>query len=101
LLKWVHRLSKSQSLHRSTYEYGCVDMLELSTGFDQACLQIIGIRIRLALKSKLQWVLATFHNSWWIDHSRVCNGSIEAFSILDHVGVEEIYSHIASRYHSV
>jgi hypothetical protein len=63
LLKRVHRLSKSQSLHRSTYEYGCVDMLELSTGFDQACLQIIGIRIRLALKSKLQWVLATFHNS--------------------------------------
>jgi len=36
-----------------------------------------------------------------MDDSQVCDGSVEAISILDPLDVEEAYSHIASHFHSV
>jgi len=36
-----------------------------------------------------------------MDHCKVCDGSVEAISILDPVDVEEAYSHIASHHHSI
>jgi len=36
-----------------------------------------------------------------MDDCQVCHGSVEAISILDPLDVEEAYSHIASRHHSV
>jgi len=36
-----------------------------------------------------------------MDDCEVCHGSFEAIPILDPVDVEEAYSHIALRYHSV
>jgi hypothetical protein len=41
--KQVHRLSKSQSPHRSTSDYGCEDTLELYIGDSQEGLPITGI----------------------------------------------------------
>ena len=99
--KRVHWLSKSQSFHRSTFNCGCEDMEELITGVVRARLPIMGIHTWVAPKSKIHWLLATFHNSRWIDHCEVCHGSIDAISILDPVDVEEAYSPIASCYHSV
>jgi len=73
-LKRVHWLSKSQSSHRGTTDYGCEDTLELDTGVARACLPITGIHMWVALKSKIQWLPATFHNSRWVDHCEVCRG---------------------------
>jgi len=36
-----------------------------------------------------------------MDDCKVCHGSVEGISILDHLEVEEAYGHIASHYHSV
>jgi len=99
--KRVHWLSKSQSPHYSTFDYGCEDTLELYSGVARARLPITGIHTRLASKPKIRWISATIHNSGWMDDCAVCHGSIEAISILDPLDVEEAYSHIASRYHSV
>jgi len=99
--KRVDWLSKSQSSHCGTTDYGCEDMVELDTGVDRACLPIMGTHMRVAPKSKIHWLPATFHNSRWANHCEVYHGSIEAILILDPMNVKEAYSHIASRYHSV
>jgi len=98
--KWVHWLPKTQSPHRGTSDYGCEDRLQFYTGVARARLLITGIHMRVAPKSKIQWLQATFHNSRCMDHCEVCYGSIEAISILDPVDVDEAFSLIASRYHS-
>ena len=99
--KLVHWLSKSQSSHCGTSDYGCEDTLGLNTGVAQACLPFKGIHRRVAPKSKIQWLPAPFYNSRWMDHCEVCHGSIEAILILDPVDVEEAYSHIASCHYSM
>jgi len=78
LLKRVHWLSKSRSPHCSTSNYGCEDKLELNTGVARACLPITGIHTRVPPKSKTEWLPATVHNSRWMDHCEVCDGSIAA-----------------------
>jgi len=99
--KQLHWLSKSQSPHRGTTDYGCEDTVELNTGVAHVRLPIEGIHTQVAAKSKIHWLPATFHNWRWVDHREVCHGSIEAISILDPVNVKEAYSHIPSRYHGV
>jgi len=98
--KWVHWLSKCQSSHRGTTDYGCEDTVELNTGDARAPELITGIHTRVALKSNIRWLLATFQNSRWVDHCELCHGSFEAISILDPIDVNEAYSHIASQYHT-
>jgi len=98
--KQVHWLSRNQSPQCSTSDYECEDTLELYTGVTQAGLPITGIYLWMAWKSKIHRILATVHNSRWMDHCEVCQGSIEAIWILDPLDVEEAYSHIATRYHS-
>jgi len=99
--KRVYWLSKSQSPHCSTFDYGCEDTLDLYTGVARARLPFTGIHTRVASKPKIQWILAAIYNSGWMDDCQVCHGSIEAISILDPLDVEEAYSHIASRYHII
>jgi len=100
-LKWVHWLSKSQSAHCSTSNYGRENTLELYTGVGWVRLPITGMHTRVASKTSIQWMPATLHNSGWMDDCQVCHWSIEAISILDPLDVEEAYSHIASLHHSV
>jgi len=99
--KRVHWLSKSQNPHCGTSDYGCEDTVELYSGVGRARLPITGNHTRVASKPKIHWIPATIHNSGWMDDCQVCHGSIEAISILDHLDVEEAYSHIASHCHSV
>jgi len=99
--KRVHWLSKSQSPHCSTSDYGCEDTLELYTGVTRAGLPIKGNHPWVASKPKIHRIPATVHNSRWVDDCEVCHGSIEAISILDPLDVQEAYSHIPSHYHSV
>jgi len=100
-LKRVHWLSRSQCSHLGTTDYEYKDTLELNTGIAWARLLITRIHTRVAPKSKIHWLPATFHNSRWMNHCEICHWSIEAISILDPVDFEEAYSHIALRYHSV
>jgi len=93
--KRVHCLSKSQSPDSSTSNCGFEDTLKLNTGVGAARLPIMGMYMQVALKSKIHWLPATFHNSRWMDHCEVWNGSIEAISILDPLDVKEAYIPIA------
>jgi len=99
--KRVYWMSKSQSPHCSTSDYGCEDTLELYTGVARARLPFTGIHTRVASKSKIHSIPAPSPNWGWMDDCRVCHRSIEAISILDPLDVEEAYSHMASRYHSI
>jgi len=99
--KRVHWLSKWQSPHCPTSYNGCEDTLELYTGFTGANLPLTGIHLRVASKPKIRLISAIIHNSGWTDDCQVCDGSVEVISLLDPLDVEEAYSHIASRHHSV
>jgi len=99
--KRVHWLSESQSPHCSTSDYGCEDTLELYSGVARARLLLTGIHPWVASTPKIQRIPAAIHNSRRMDDCQVCHGSIAAISILDPLDVEEAYSHIASRHHSV
>jgi len=101
LSKQVQWLSKSESSHRGTTNYACEDMGEPNNGIAGTRLPIMVIHTWVAPQSGLHWLLATFHNSKWVDQCEVCHEGIEAISILDPVIVKEAYSHIASRYHNV
>jgi len=99
--KRVHSLSNSPSSHHCTTDYGCEDSLELNTGVARVRLPITGIHTRAAPKSKIHRLPVTFHNPKWMDHCEICDGSVEAISILDHLDVKEAYRHIASRYNGI
>jgi len=66
--KGVHVLSEIQCPHRSTAYYGCEDTLELNTWVAWASLPIMRIHSRVAPKSKIQWLVASLHNTGWTDH---------------------------------
>jgi len=99
--KRVHRHSKTESLLRSSTDYGREDMWELNTAVAQVGIPITAIHTRVSPKSTILWLPAPFHNSRWVDSCEVCHGSIEAILILDPVDVEEAYSYISSCDHSV
>jgi len=97
----VQWLSNSRSPHCSTSDYGYEDTLELYTGVAQARLSFTGIHTRVASQPKIQRIPVIIHNSGWMDDSHVCHGTFEAIWVLDPLDVEEAYSHIASRFHSI
>jgi hypothetical protein len=99
--KGVYWLSKSQSPHCSTSDYGCEDKLELYSGVARAHLLFTGIHPQVASESKIRWISAIIHNSGWMDDCHICHGSIDVISILDPLDLEEAYSNIASCYRSV
>jgi len=99
LLKRVHWMSKSQSTNFSTTYHGCEDMLELDTGVAWASLPITRIHLQVAQESKIQWLLATLHNTGWMDNHQVRLSSGKAIPILDPVDVKMGYSNSASHYH--
>jgi hypothetical protein len=101
LPKQVHCLSQGQSAQYSTSDYGCEDTLEYYSGIARVYLPLTGIHPRVASKPTIHWIPATIHNSGWMDDCQVSHGSFEAISILDPLDVEEAYSPIAPRYHSV
>jgi len=87
--KRVHWLSNCQSSQRGSADYGCEDMLKFNSAVARARLPTTGIHRRVAAKSNIHWLPASIHNSRWVDHCAVCDGSIEAIVILDPVDVEE------------
>jgi len=101
LLKWVHWLLISGSLHCSASDYGCDDKLELDTAVSRAGLRIMGIHTWVASKPKIPWLPATLRSTRWMDHCEACHRRFEAIPKLDPVDVEEAYSHLASHYHIV
>jgi len=86
--KRVHFLSTSQSPPCSTFGYRCKDKLELYTGVARLRLPFMGIHMRMASKSKIQWIPAIIHNLEWMDNCQLGQGCIEAISGLDPVDVE-------------
>ena len=101
LSKRVQWVSTSEIPHHSATNYGCKDTLELDTGIAWASLPITRLHLRIAPKPKTHWLLATLHNTWWMDHCQVHHGSFELILILDPVDDEEAHSHIALRHHSL
>jgi len=99
--KRVYSLSKSQSLHCCTSDYGCKDTLELYSGVTWADLSITRIHMWVASKPEIHGITVIVYNSGWVDGCDVCHGSIEAIAILQPVDVQEAYSHIASPYQSL
>jgi hypothetical protein len=99
--KRVYWLTKCQSSHCSTSDYGCEDTVKLYSGVVQTPLPLTGFHPRVSSEPKILWISATFHNLGWMDDCQVCHGSIEAISILDPVGIDGAYSHIASGFDSV
>jgi len=99
--KRVHWLSKGQSPHCSTSDYGCEDTVELYSGVARARLPLTGIHPWVASKPNIQQTPAAIHNSRRMDDCQVCHGCIDAISILDPLDLEEANSHIASHHHSV
>ena len=101
LPKPAHWVSKNQSAHCCTSDYGCEDLLERYSRVAWAGLAFTVIHTRVVSKLKIQWILAAIHNSGRMDDCQLWHRSIEAIWILDPLDVEEAYSHIASRYHSI
>jgi len=99
--KLAYWISKSKSMHCSDSDYRCEGTLEVNTAVAQACQHITGIHKWVAPKSRIQWLLATFQYSRWLDHCELSHGGLEAMLILDPVDVEEAYSHIALCHHSM
>jgi len=66
--KQVHWVSKSQSPHCSTTDYGCEDPYELYTGVAPVHLPIRGIHTRVASKQKIRSIPAaiTTQDEWTI-----------------------------------
>jgi len=60
----------------------------------------MGLHTPVAWLSIIQRFPAKFNDWRCRDHCELCDGSIEAISILDAVDIEEVYSYIASWYHS-
>ena len=102
-LNWGNRLAKTGTERASSefswnrYSWNGPKMEPFLT----LCLPFTRIYTRLPPKSKIYWIPARFHNSRWMDDYEVCHGSIDAISILDPLGVEQAYSHIPSRHHSI
>jgi hypothetical protein len=99
--KQVLWLSYSESPHHRTSNYWWVDKLQLYTGVARARVPIMGIHMRVACRSIIQWLPAILHNAGWTDNCKVCDGFIEAIPILDPLHVKVAYSHSASRHHIV
>jgi len=100
-LKRVHWLSKCHGPHRSTSNYGGEDTLGHKTGAARVRLQCMAMHTQVAPKSNIQWLLSPFHDSRWMDHCEVCQGSIEAISILNSAHSKDAYSHNASHHRSI
>jgi len=99
--KRVLSLSKSQSPHCGTSDYGCEDTLELYTVVARARLPLMGIHSHVASKPKIRWIPAIISNSGWMDDCQECHGSVEPISMLDALDGDLSYSHIAWCYHHV
>jgi len=80
-LKWVHWLTKGKSTNSSTTYHGCENMVEFNTGVAWAREPITRIHLRVAQESKIQRLLATLHNTGWMDNRQVCNGCCKAVPI--------------------
>jgi len=85
--KLVHWMSQDHSSNLSTTYYRCEDTVELDTGVTWAGIPIMRIHPLVAQESKIQWIPAALHNTRWMDHHPVCNGSVEAIPVLDRLDV--------------
>jgi len=98
LSKRDSRLSKCQSTNHSTTNHGFENMVVYDTRVAGASLPITRFQLRVAQKSKIQWLAATFHNTGWMDDHQVRHGCFGAISILDAVDVEKAHCYLASHH---
>jgi len=87
--KRVHWLSKSHSINHSTIYYGCADPVEFDIWVAWAGLPILRIHPPVAQECKIQWLLATLHNTGWMNYCQVRHCSVNATPVLDTVDVEK------------
>jgi hypothetical protein len=97
-LKQFHSLSDTQSPHYSTTNYRCEYTLEPNTGVAWLGPRIMWIHMIIALKWKIELMLAAVHNSVRMDHCTVSHGSVEVLLTLGSMDSKHAYSHMASRY---
>jgi len=95
----LHSLTKSQSTNCSSTLYGSEHTVEFETGVASVSLPITRIHLWVAQQSKMRRLLATRHNTGWMDHHQVHHGSFGTILILDPVYVERAQVHSASRDH--
>ena len=101
LLKWVHWLSKSQSMNRRTTYYGCEDMVDYNTGVAWASLLIARIYPWVAHESQIHWYLPTFQDTECKNCRQVCHGGFKASPVLDPVDVDKAYRYSVLHYYCV
>jgi len=99
LSKRVHWLWKGQGPYHCSTHNGCGDTLQFDSGVAQARLPITWIHTRVAQKPKIQWLLATLHNTGWVDNCQVCHRGFMAIPVLDPVHVETAYRYSALHPH--
>jgi len=98
-LKWVHWLSNTKRSNRSNNWYRCEDTAEFDTWVTSVSQPMTRIDPRVAQESGIQWILASLHNSGWMDHRCVWYGSSKTIAVLDPVDVKTAYGWSTSRYH--
>jgi len=84
----VDWLSKRPCANHWNNNSGCEDTVEFDTVVTWASLPITRILPRVCQTSEIQWSLFALHNTGWMDHRWVCNGSFKAITVLDPVHVE-------------
>jgi hypothetical protein len=73
--------------HCITTNFGCQHMVECNTNVAWASLLITTIPQPLPLESTIQWLLATRHNTRWVDHCHIRHGSFKVMLILNPVDI--------------
>jgi len=82
-LKPFHWLSKGQCTNHRTAYYGCEDTVEFNTGVAWPRLPIMSIHLLVSQEPKIQLLLAALHNTRWMDHHDICDGSFKAIPVQD------------------
>jgi len=99
LPKWFYWLSKRHSLHCTTLDYECEDILDFYTAVAGARIPITAIHTGVASTPNIRQIPATILILGAKYDGQVYHGCIEAIAILESLYVEEAYSHIASHHH--
>jgi len=98
LSKWVLWLLKSQRTNPNTTYHGCDNTVKSNTGGAWASLPITRIHPQVAQQSKIQWLLASLHNTRWMDHCQVRHAHFKAIVRVDPVDAKKAYGYSASHY---
>jgi len=97
--KRVPWLATGQCPNSSTTYCGCENTVQFDMAVAWARLPILRIPLLVVWESTIQQLRARVHNTEWMDHCQVRDGSFRAVPILDPVDVEKANSYCASCHH--